>query len=73
MCFWLAGFTAVDVLAHGTMGHVIAVGLILGLRVSILIQLLHHETCLYAFDNKWVSRTLMTFSLACRHLARYSP
>lgn len=27
-----AGFTAVDVLAHGTMGHVIAVGLILGLR-----------------------------------------
>jgi photosystem I subunit 10 len=27
-----SGFTAVDVLAHGTMGHVIAVGAILGLR-----------------------------------------
>uniref|UniRef100_A0A0D6R518 PSI-K n=1 Tax=Araucaria cunninghamii TaxID=56994 RepID=A0A0D6R518_ARACU len=27
-----AGFTAVDVLAHGTMGHVIATGIVLGLR-----------------------------------------
>ena len=29
-----AGFTAVDVLGHGTMGHVIGVGAILSLRVS---------------------------------------
>ena len=31
-----AGFTAVDVLGHGTMGHVIGVGAILSLRVSSL-------------------------------------
>lgn len=29
-----AGFTAVDVLGHGTMGHVIGTGAILSLRVS---------------------------------------
>lgn len=31
-----AGFTAVDVLGHGTMGHVIGTGAILSLRVSII-------------------------------------
>lgn len=42
-----AGFTAVDVLGHGTMGHVIGVGAILALRVSkvqvVLLVLLQVE------------------------------
>ena len=36
--WYCAGFTAVDVLAHGTMGHVIATGIVLGLRVSVVFS-----------------------------------
>jgi len=30
--FFLAGFTIVDVIALGTMGHVLGVGIVLGLK-----------------------------------------
>lgn len=39
-----AGFTAVDVLGHGTMGHVIGVGAILSLRVRVMA---HNGCCSY--------------------------
>ena len=30
---YISGFTAVDVLGHGTLGHIAGVGIILGLKV----------------------------------------
>ena len=42
MCHDRAGFTAVDVLGHGTMGHVIGTGAILSLRVrSASVSCIH--------------------------------
>lgn len=52
-CF-CAGFTAVDVLGHGTMGHVIGTGAILSLRVSPSLV-----ACLLAVFEHFCSKILM--------------
>ncbi len=33
-CHWLVGFTAVDTLAFGALGHMAGVGIVLGLRAT---------------------------------------
>ena len=39
-----AGFTAVDLLGHGTLGHIAGVGIILGLKVYS--EILHALQCI---------------------------
>lgn len=59
-----AGFTAVDVLGHGTMGHVIGTGAILSLRVSDSIV-----ACLLVVCKHFCTKVL-TFSCSLQALGK---